>query len=77
MPKPISSKHFAINRKTFGGLTTVDFTPNIPSKTRVKPEIAEHYIDDETGDTWLILKNGNKISQLSYEAMWGKLKKVV
>lgn len=77
MGKKITSKHFAIKRTQFGATTTVDFQPNMGNKSKIAPVIDEHYVDDETGDIWLILKNGNKISQLSYEAMWGKLKKAI
>lgn len=74
MGKRITSNHFAVKRNTFGGVTTVDFKPNVASKTKTAPVISESYVDDKTGDVIHILANGNQISQTTYEAHWGKVK---
>lgn len=76
MGKKMTSKHFAIKRTSFGAVNTVDFKPNIPNKTKVAPEIDEHYVND-SGEVIFILTNGNEISQTNFELHWGKSKKVI
>lgn len=70
MGEKITSKHFTIKRTIEGKNSTVDFVPKV--KTHTMPEIADSYVDDDTGDVIHILANGNKMSQLDYERQWGK-----
>lgn len=69
--KRITSKHYAINRTTFGGVTTVDFKPNVKNKTKTAPVIIESYVGDD-GNIMHILENGNEISEVNFNHHWGK-----
>ena len=69
--KRIVSKHFVVKRTIEGTNTSVDFIPNVKSKTA--PEIAESYTNDDC-EVMHILTNGNEISDLNYMLHWGKPK---
>jgi len=58
-----------------GNSKNTDFRPQV--KTNTAPIIIDTYIDDDTGDTWYNLDNGNSISQVKYDAVWNVKKGII
>ena len=54
---------------------TTDYRPDVKANTA--PVIIDTYIDDDTGDTWFNLANGNSISQVRYDAVWNVKKGIM